>query len=185
MDLFYDPSWVCSADSQKYSKMLEKERIFDFLQGLNSDLDEVRIRLLGTKSLPSLREVFAEVIREESRKRVILTAAEPTASSALTTTKREDNPRDKQWCKHCNKSYHTKDTCWKLHGKPANWKPRNKREKERPAYTTIASTPKKGMSLNLTTELVEFLQKLLNGTHLAKDLDVSASNPSASMAPKT
>ena len=74
MDLFYDPNWECKADSLKYSKMLEKERVFDFLQGLNSDLDEVRGRLLGTKPLPSLREVFAEVRREESRKRVMLTA---------------------------------------------------------------------------------------------------------------
>ena len=31
MDLFYDPGSVCSIDNQKYSKMLEKERIFGFL----------------------------------------------------------------------------------------------------------------------------------------------------------
>ena len=55
----------------KYDRMVEK-REFDFLHGLNSDLDEVRGILLGIKPFPSLKEVFAEVRREESRKRVIL-----------------------------------------------------------------------------------------------------------------
>ncbi|XP_052190532.1 uncharacterized protein LOC127800131 [Diospyros lotus] len=53
-------------DSTKYSKMIEKDRMFDFLHGLNYDLDEVRGRILGTKPLPSLREAFAEVRREEN-----------------------------------------------------------------------------------------------------------------------
>ena len=41
--------------------MIEKERVFDFLHGLNSDLDEIRGRLLGTKHFPSIREAFVEV----------------------------------------------------------------------------------------------------------------------------
>ena len=28
------------------------------------------------------------------------------------------------YCEHCKKLGHTKDTCWALHGKPADWKPR-------------------------------------------------------------
>ena len=53
IDLFHDMEWKCSDDGKKYEKMIEKERVFDFLHGLNSDLDEVRGRLLGTK--PSQR----------------------------------------------------------------------------------------------------------------------------------
>lgn len=26
------------------------------------------------------------------------------------------------WCDHCNKPHHSRETCWKIHGKPANWK---------------------------------------------------------------
>ena len=102
MDLFYDPSWKCANDSQKYRKMLEKERIFYFLQGLNPDLDEVRGRLLGTKPLPYLREVFAKVRWEESRKRVMLPTTEPNSGLALIAARKEDIPREKQWCEHCN-----------------------------------------------------------------------------------
>jgi len=42
MDLFYNISWECPANSTKYTKMLENDSVFDFLHGLNSDLDEVR-----------------------------------------------------------------------------------------------------------------------------------------------
>ncbi|KAJ0095071.1 hypothetical protein Patl1_15288 [Pistacia atlantica] len=34
--------WECAADSKLYSKMLEQERIFEFLIGLNRDLDDVQ-----------------------------------------------------------------------------------------------------------------------------------------------
>nr|XP_004492288.1 uncharacterized protein LOC101512800 [Cicer arietinum] len=31
--------------------------------------------------------------------------------------------KKKPWCDHCQRTGHTKDTCWKIHGKPADWKP--------------------------------------------------------------
>ena len=74
MDSFYEIKWHCTADSIQYNPRLEKERGFDFLHGPNKDLDEVRGHLLGSKPLPSLRDAFAEVQREESRKRVMLTS---------------------------------------------------------------------------------------------------------------
>ena len=58
---FYNISWECTEDGVKYSKMVEKERVFDFLHGLNSNLDEIRGRMLGTKPFPSIREAFVEV----------------------------------------------------------------------------------------------------------------------------
>lgn len=50
--------------------MLDKERLFDFLYGLSKELDEVSGRISGKNHLPSIRKVFAEVRREESRKKV-------------------------------------------------------------------------------------------------------------------
>ena len=46
--------------------------MYVFLAGLNKNLDEVRGRMLGRKPLPSLREVFAEVRREEGQRKVML-----------------------------------------------------------------------------------------------------------------
>jgi len=58
IDLFHAINWECTGDSKRNYKIIEKHRIFDFLHGLNTDLDEVRGRILETKPLPSLREVF-------------------------------------------------------------------------------------------------------------------------------
>ena len=42
LDLFSHMEWKCVEDSAYYCKILEKERAFDFLAGLNKELDEVR-----------------------------------------------------------------------------------------------------------------------------------------------
>ena len=115
--------------------------------GLNKSLDEVCGRILNTKPLPNLQEVFAEVRREESRKQVMMG---PTTEHPFTPTRsalifQQDRPHDpialvargdsrqrkgRPWCDHCHKTGHTKDTCWKLHGKPTNWKPATKTDRE-------------------------------------------------------
>ncbi|KAJ9689256.1 hypothetical protein PVL29_014767 [Vitis rotundifolia] len=115
--------------------MVESSWIFKFLVGLNIEFDEVHGRIIGRQPLPSLGEVFSEVNREESRRNVMLEKKlfGPVENSALlgtiATASRNPNnqrhPDDKPrvWCDHCNKPRHTRETCWKLHGKPANWKP--------------------------------------------------------------
>ena len=65
LDQYYDGEWECVVDSAKYKKTLEKERVFEFLADLSSDLDEVRGRILGKEPLPFTREVFPYVRREE------------------------------------------------------------------------------------------------------------------------
>ena len=46
--------------------------MFDFLAGLNEDLDEVQKRILGNEPMPPLDEVFAEVRREKNRRKMML-----------------------------------------------------------------------------------------------------------------
>ena len=46
--------------------------MFEFLAGLNREFDEVRGRILSRRPLPTTREVFAEVRREEARWNVML-----------------------------------------------------------------------------------------------------------------
>ena len=72
-----------------YKKILAKERIYDFLAGLNRDLDEVHGRIFGTKLQIPIDEIFVEVRREESRKSVMFNnqsvVASPNENSALVT----------------------------------------------------------------------------------------------------
>lgn len=134
LDLFLEDSSVCSTCCIKARKSLEKERVFDFLAGLNLNLDEVRGRVVARDPFPSPEDAFAEVRREEMRPKVMF--SDETSSqhsipdvSALVTQKLPPTaPRmsERPWCDHYKRPGHTKDKCWKIHGKPTNWQPRKK-----------------------------------------------------------
>ena len=48
-------------DSVCFKKKMENERVFEFLAGPNRELDYVRSRVLSSRLLPSIREVFFDV----------------------------------------------------------------------------------------------------------------------------
>lgn len=114
-------------DSTLFKKMLEKDRVFEFLVRLNADLDEVRGRILGKEPLTSTREVFLEVRRGESRKMgmmgknpVGVSSKNPAlntmtieTAAAITNKKMQQKVEDNDniWCDFCNKPQHTKGTC--------------------------------------------------------------------------
>ncbi|XP_019056073.1 PREDICTED: uncharacterized protein LOC109115911, partial [Nelumbo nucifera] len=130
LDLF-EEEWESPSDSARYKKKIERGRVFVFLAGLNKELDEVRGRILGRKPLPTIREVFSEVRREEAWRQVMLKNVSETKTenegSALVARGvdldgEKRGGKQRPWCDHCRKPWHTRETCWKLHGKPAGWK---------------------------------------------------------------
>lgn len=120
--------------------IVEQKRGFKFLLGLNSNLDEVRGQILGSKNLPNLRAAFSAVRQEESHRKVMLG---PVDALALVTHHHpffqsdassisNDAEVHKALIITANlgrdvfgaigaKSQHI-DTCWKIHGKLANGK---------------------------------------------------------------
>ncbi|KAL5777605.1 hypothetical protein ACOSP7_010531 [Xanthoceras sorbifolium] len=135
LDLFNDYEWKSIEDANYNKKTVEAHRIYKFLAGLNVEFDEVRGRIIGRSPLPPIGEVFAEVRREESRRSVMLgksgssgtvetsalLVSETAANKAEHHYKKSDE-KPRAWCDFCNRPRHTRETCWKLHGKPANWK---------------------------------------------------------------
>lgn len=61
----------CRKDVVIDQKFIEREGIFDFLAGLNVELDQVRLQVLRKATQTSLREVFT-IIREEIWRNVML-----------------------------------------------------------------------------------------------------------------
>lgn len=52
-------------------------------------------------------------------------SALPTADAHAARSynnQRKIEEKSRVWCDYCNKPCHAQDTCWKLHGKPANMK---------------------------------------------------------------
>ena len=50
----------------------------------------------------------------------------------------QNRRNEKVWCEHCNKPWHTKATCWDLHGKPQNLKPRSSNQTSQPNHNSKA-----------------------------------------------
>ncbi|CAN1244002.1 hypothetical protein LINPERPRIM_LOCUS5899, partial [Linum perenne] len=124
IDKYRSPAWSCPADAALYRELVWETRTVRFLLGLNDSLDEARGRVMNKKPLPELRKAFAEIRQETSRRRVMLPGASRINEevSALAAWG-EDAPV----CEHCKRIGHVKEKCWFLVGRPANWKPRNKR----------------------------------------------------------
>ncbi|XP_052190500.1 uncharacterized protein LOC127800107 isoform X2 [Diospyros lotus] len=123
----------CSEDAALHKRFVEKERIYDFLAGLNIEFDTVRVQILGKEDLPSLNEVISLIRAEEGRRGIMLEAisGESSALVSLKTYNQNKGPRDEKkpvdrdslWCTFCKKPRHTIEKCWKLHGKPSRGGP--------------------------------------------------------------
>ncbi|KAH1055757.1 hypothetical protein J1N35_033822 [Gossypium stocksii] len=110
--------WADPRDVALYQQIVTQRRLFQFLQGLNKDLDEVRGRVLTISPLPSLRKAFFMVKKEENRRCVMLPDepySTPERSALLIHQSSPSSKRRRPWCDHCKKPSHSKEKCWKLH----------------------------------------------------------------------
>ena len=104
-------------------------------------------------------------------------------NSALVSRKHDPKtirPKDaKTWCDHCQKPYHTKETCWLLHGKPPDWKPRSQRKAAAPPFANIVESvtgAQKQSSGPFSDEQMNMLKNMLS------QFKVEAPGPSTSTA---
>lgn len=110
-----------TGDIVKFQKLIEKERNFDFLAGLNIEYDLIRLQVLGNDPFPSLEQAHVHVQQEESRRGAILyNAPVKKAGMMVNSVLSKANPskKDHLHCDYCGKPRHTKETCWKLHRRP-------------------------------------------------------------------
>lgn len=141
----------------------------------------------GDETLASLCTAFSEVRQEESRRKMMLAPSlndsTPTENSALAVPRqlvsnsysRPTDPdsrgppysypsKGKQgawrlWCKRCNKPNHNLDICWKIHGKPADWRP------ARELRAHVVATEPSPNPLPFTKEQIDMLQNCLSSIH--------------------
>ncbi|KAA0050819.1 Beta-galactosidase [Cucumis melo var. makuwa] len=110
--------------------------IYTAKTGLNPKFDNVCGRILGQRPLPSLMEVCFEVRLEEDRTNAMGVLTTPTIDSAAFSARSSNHDSDKNngksihVCEHCKKQWHTKNQCWKLHGRPLGGKKRSSNEKQ-------------------------------------------------------
>jgi hypothetical protein len=71
LNYYRDFKMQCSDDAVILKNYMERERIFEFLVGLNIEFDQVRVQILGKESMPSLNEVVSLIKAEEGRRIVM------------------------------------------------------------------------------------------------------------------
>ena len=125
----------CAIDIQSYNSMLQEERVYIFLDGLDDRLDLVRSDVLHLKPFPLIEQAYAHVQREDLRQSVMISGAEVVTSCAVMATKgvrsgqsqtllksgsssRSKGHFDGNKCTHCGSTKHTRETCFKVHGYP-------------------------------------------------------------------
>ncbi|RVX11614.1 Retrovirus-related Pol polyprotein from transposon RE2 [Vitis vinifera] len=81
------------------------------------------------------------------------------------------------WCDHCRKPGHSRETCWKIHGKPVDWKPRQPFEKEgRGNHVATDEQSPQPEASPFNKEQMEMLQKLLSPLLSVQSQTGSSSN---------
>ena len=172
------------------------QREFDFLVGLNKELNEVWCQILGKESLPSIREIFFEVQREESRQKVMLGEQQSSQSkiSALVihggetfqpNDQRLGKRGDRPWCDHCRKWGHTRDTCWKIHGKPPIGRNLRLNRNSKAYHSESKNLNNQTTTSPFTKEQLEVLKHLLNPQMASTSVSSSPNadpSPSCSLA---
>ncbi|XP_019052646.1 PREDICTED: uncharacterized protein LOC109114430 [Nelumbo nucifera] len=121
IDLIEAVTWNTPNDAETYRKFVERNRVFDFLTGLNPEYDITKQNILSKESV-SLSQAYALVSSEESRRQVQVQRVSTNDHYANMGVKPKGiigapsgTGKKEVVCEYCKKPKHTKDKCWKLH----------------------------------------------------------------------
>lgn len=101
-------------------------------------------------------------------------SALPTHGPNLNHDSYQSRRNGRPWCEHCKKPGHTKDTCWKIRGKLADWKPRAVLQNKGESRGLIATGEEKPAAedMLLSQEQLKFLQKLINQQNVPQTIGI-------------
>jgi len=73
----------CAADIQRFNDLLQENRVYTFLDGLDDRLDNIRSDVLQLKPFPTVEQAYAYVRREAIRQTVMLTNNGNSTAAAM------------------------------------------------------------------------------------------------------
>lgn len=74
---------VCQIDIQKYNSIIQEDRVYVFLDGLDDRLDKIRSDVLQLQPFPTVEQAYAHVRREDIRQAVMITGAENSSGVVM------------------------------------------------------------------------------------------------------
>ena len=126
---YHDPISCTCGGFKTLAQREEKERVMQFLMGLNDSFATVRGSILMMSPLPDTRKAHALVLQQERQTEVATkregvghqanyqTGGSKNSYNRSTSSKRNDK-KPFYHCTHCNKDGHSNERCFLLHGYP-------------------------------------------------------------------
>ncbi|XP_011069429.1 uncharacterized protein LOC105155256, partial [Sesamum indicum] len=150
-------------------------RLTQFLMGLSENFDHLRDQLLVMDPIPTVNKAYSMLQRIEKQREVNLEGGDSLDGVVMqvrTGSRRELAVKSGQQrgltdkrglhCSNCNRTGHTRDTCFKLHGTPDWYKElveKKKREAPAKAYSARLDEPRKENSQEiLLQELIQLMK---------------------------
>lgn len=152
----------CSCDvGKEINDFQEKERLYQFLMGLDTEFAVIKTQILATKPTPSLATVYHLVAEDERQRNISNDKRSPPEPAAFKAFQRKSTnfnsskernfqknfkenkeKKEDEQCTFCGREGHKRDGCFKLIGYP-EWWPGKKGEKNKPraACTETESSP--------------------------------------------
>ena len=71
---------TCSKDITEFNRYIQRQRLYQFLTGINDNLDKERRDILNSKPLPTVETAYATIRREIARRRIMNGVSSPGTS---------------------------------------------------------------------------------------------------------
>ncbi|CAH9083529.1 unnamed protein product [Cuscuta europaea] len=119
----------CSCNiSKQINESKDRDRLYDFLMGLDDIYGQLKTQILATRPIPTLTAAY-HLISESEQHRSIASARKPSVDGIAFQVQakgeidlnRRQNLRGNRSCSHCGKTNHTYEHCFELNGYPPNW----------------------------------------------------------------
>ncbi|XP_075101027.1 uncharacterized protein LOC142176720 [Nicotiana tabacum] len=125
-------------------------RLLQFLMGLNETYAQPRSQFLMMSPIPSVNKAYSMVVSEESQRNMgkpaqTLDMGDNTTlftnKGGMTIGNTYKPRRNNLFCDYCNYKGHTRETCYKIHGYPNDFKVRRKANNfpQRPMVNTTTN----------------------------------------------
>ncbi|KAJ0951185.1 putative RNA-directed DNA polymerase [Helianthus annuus] len=134
----------------------EKEKLYEFLMGLDNEFGVIKTQILATKPTPALGTAYHLVAEDERQKQItedkkpsMETAAfkafvpqnrnSPTSSQQKPKAYSKPGKQEEgvQHCTHCDRDGHSSEGCFKLIGYPEWWPNKMKGDKAKPRASCV------------------------------------------------
>lgn len=159
----------CTCDTGKrLVEHQEKEKLYEFLRGLDNDFGVIKTQILATKPTPGLGTAY-HLVAEDERQRMITEEKKSTMEAAAfkafvpkrenlssnqqkakTYSKTPKREEEAQHCTFCDRGGHNRDGCFKLVGYPEWWPGKTKSDKGKPKASCVegGSSPVPGLTVD-------------------------------------